>query len=127
MKIFISDVTGMVISCTALQFLHNDKTKMNDLAFLSFSIEDDRYVNRQWRTHEWFCMVSKTNKDVFFGYRTRTVWDQAPYFYQFCYMFLNVFLYKTDFYFVFCGVRWPYTSSSGSTLVHCYYIGLYIY
>lgn len=44
MIIFISDGIRMVICCTLLQFLLNDKKK-KDLAFLSFSIEDDRYVH----------------------------------------------------------------------------------
>lgn len=46
MEIFVSNVIAMVISCTPLQFLLNDKTKKKCISeFLSFSIEDDRYVH----------------------------------------------------------------------------------
>ncbi|KAL0899036.1 hypothetical protein Bca101_082997 [Brassica carinata] len=35
------DFIGIIVSSTPLKFLLNDKTKINNLAFLSFSIEDD--------------------------------------------------------------------------------------
>ncbi|KAL0864447.1 hypothetical protein Bca101_043565 [Brassica carinata] len=36
------DVIGLVVSCAPIQFIFNEESKINDLAFLSFKIEDDR-------------------------------------------------------------------------------------
>ncbi|KAL0742014.1 hypothetical protein Bca4012_083527 [Brassica carinata] len=38
------DVIGIVVNSTPLQFLLNEKTMINDLTFVSFCIEDDRYI-----------------------------------------------------------------------------------
>lgn len=45
LSIFISDVIGVVVSCAPIQFLFNEETNFKDLAFLSFKIEDDRYIH----------------------------------------------------------------------------------
>lgn len=45
MTIFISDVIGVIISCAPIQFLLDEATKFKDIPFLSFTIEDDRYIH----------------------------------------------------------------------------------
>ncbi|KAG2307075.1 hypothetical protein Bca52824_026823 [Brassica carinata] len=36
------DVIGLLVSCAPIQFRFNEESKINDIAFLSFNIEDDR-------------------------------------------------------------------------------------
>ncbi|KAG2314288.1 hypothetical protein Bca52824_017410 [Brassica carinata] len=36
------DVIGLLVSCAPIQFRFNEESKINDIAFLSFKIEDDR-------------------------------------------------------------------------------------
>ena len=44
MTLFIQDGIGLVVSCAPIQFILNEETKFNDLPFLCFTIEEDRYI-----------------------------------------------------------------------------------
>ena len=45
MTLFILDVIGVVVSWAPIKFLLNEETKFNDLPFLTFTLEDDRYTH----------------------------------------------------------------------------------